>query len=838
MERLWKDIRFALRTFMKAPAFALTAVGSLALGIGVNTTIFTIINALFLNPLPVDRVSEVVAVYTLDANNTSQLGNVLQVSLPNYRDFRDRSQSFSAMAAYSFPIPGSLSTGAEGEQIFLELVTGNYFSTLGVRPLSGRVLGPEDDRVPGASPVIVLGHRTWQRRFGGASDIVGRTVTVNGAAFTVVGVAPEGFRGVNSLFGPDAWAPTMMYRELLPSQFRSWVDERRALAFNVAARLKPGVTIGQAGAEMVTLAKALETEHPAPNKGRTITLRPLTSATIFPGVRDALVLGGSVLMVIVGLVLLIACSNVANLLLARATARSQEIAVRLALGANRSRLVRQLMTENVVLSLIGGALGVVIALWSLRVIWSTRPAFTPQNVVEPSLDGTVLAFTLGVSILTGIIFGLAPAIQASRANVLGALKDNTRSAGRRRRTFGLGNLLIVGQVALSLVALITAALFLRSSQAAARIDPGFDTEHVAVMSVTPGQQGYDQPRAEQFYRDVATAVRAVPGVTGASWGTNLPLFGFVLRSLFVEGKETAPPVLTTTIDVDVSYFTTTDIAFVRGRDFREADRTGPPVAIVNDTMARRYWPGADAIGKRFRFYTESDYREVVGIVETVKYANARRGPAARGVSAAGAGLFRHRRALRAGRGRSRGDHRARAARDSRARSAHAGAEPAGHQGRHLAVALGRESGRGAARRVRRPRARSGLRGSLRRDVVFGRPAHARDRPAHGARRGPADRARARAPSGADARWRGCCARGRGRPGGLASRGDPALREPQRSGELRGGVGCARRRRARREPRASPACQPGRSDHRPSGQLSLSSGTGLVSRPVPQLRALV
>ena len=620
MERLWKDIRFALRTFTKAPAFALTAVGSLALGIGVNTTIFTIINALFLNPLPVDRVSEVVAVYTLDTNNTSQLGNVLQVSLPNYRDFRDRSQSFSAMAAYSFPTPGSLSTGAEGEQIFIELVTGNYFSTLGVRPLFGRVLGPEDDRVPGASPVIVLGHRTWQRRFGGASDIVGRTVTVNGAAFTVVGVAPEGFRGVNSLFGPDAWAPTMMYRELLPSQFRSWVDERRALAFNVAARLKPGVTIGQAGAEMVAIAKSLETEHPAPNKGRTITLRPLTSATIFPGVRDALVLGGSVLMVIVGLVLLIACSNVANLLLARATARSQEIAVRLALGANRSRLVRQLMTENVVLSLIGGALGVVIAIWSLRVIWSTRPAFTPQNFVEPSLDGTVLAFTLGVSILTGIIFGLAPAIQASRANVLGALKDNTRSAGRRRRTFGLGNLLIVGQVALSLVALITAALFLRSSQAAARIDPGFDTEHVAVMSVTPGQQGYDQPRAEQFYRDVATAVRAVPGVTGASWGTNLPLFGFVQRSLFVEGKETALPVLTTTIDVDVAYFTTTGIAFVRGRDFREADRTGPPVAIVNDTMARRYWPGADAIGKRFRFYTEPEYREVIGVVETVKYA--------------------------------------------------------------------------------------------------------------------------------------------------------------------------------------------------------------------------
>ncbi|HEX7779198.1 MAG TPA: ABC transporter permease, partial [Vicinamibacterales bacterium] len=249
MERLWKDVRFALRTFVKAPAFALTAVISLALGIGLNTTIFTIINTLFLNPLPVHRVSEIVAVYTFDTNNTSQLGNVLQVSYPNYKDFRDRNTSFAAMAAYSFPTPASLSTGGEGDPMFLELVTGNYFSTLGVTPLRGRLIGPEDDRVPGASPVLVLEHRAWQRRFGGDPTVVGRTVTVNGTAFTIVGIAPDGFRGVNSFFGPDAWAPTMMYRELLPAQFRSWFDERRALAFNVAARLKPGVAVAQANAE-------------------------------------------------------------------------------------------------------------------------------------------------------------------------------------------------------------------------------------------------------------------------------------------------------------------------------------------------------------------------------------------------------------------------------------------------------------------------------------------------------------------------------------------------------------------------------------------------------------
>jgi predicted permease len=284
------------------------------------------------------------------------------------------------------------------------------------------------------------------------------------------------------------------------------------------------------------------------------------------------------------------------------------------------------MTENVVLSLMGGALGLVIALWSLRLIWSTRPAFTPPNFVEPQLDGTVLAFTFGVSVVTGLIFGLAPALQASRASVLVALKDNTRSAGRRRKTFGLGNLLIVGQVALSLVALITAALFLRSSQAAAHIDPGFDTEQVAVMNVTPGQQGYDQPRAELFYRDVAASVRAVPGVSAASWATTLPLFGFVQRSLFVEGRESAPAVLTTTVDVEPGYFTTAGIALIRGRDFREADRTGPPIAIVNDTMARRYWPDAEALGKRFRFYVESEYREIVGVVETVKYGTLGESP--------------------------------------------------------------------------------------------------------------------------------------------------------------------------------------------------------------------
>jgi predicted permease len=625
---LWRDIRFGFRTLIKSPAFTAAAVLSLALGIGVNTTIFTVINTLFLNPLPVDRATELVAVYTVDANNsTSPLSNLLQVSFPNYKDYRETNGVFSSLAAYSFPMPTSLANGGEPEQCFVELVTGNYFQTLGVKPARGRFFGPDEDKAPGASPVLVLSYAVWQRRFG-SGDVVGKTVTVNGTPFTVAGVAPEGFHGVNAIFGPDGWAPTMMYPVVLPSTFRTWIDERRALAFNVAGRLKPGVTIEQARSNVTTIAKTLEETYPAPNKGRSAVLRPLTEATIFPGMRDGLVLGGTVLMVIVGLVLLIACSNVANLLLARATARSQEIAVRLALGANRTRLVRQLLTESVLLGLMGGALGLLVAVWSLRLILAARPPIVSQNFVEFHLDARVLIYTFGISLVTSLLFGLAPALQASGASVTGALKDSTRGAGRRRDLFGLANLLIIGQVALSLVALITAALFMRSSQAAAKIDPGFDTEHVVVMQLSPGQEGYDQGRGEQFYRNVAERVRVVPGVKSVSFATNLPMFGFLQRSVLIEGRDQSKsPPLTAANVVDIGYFDTAGIGLLRGRDFTDADRAGAlPVAIVNETMARQFWPGQEALGKRFRYYTELVPREVVGVVKTSKYTTLGEAP--------------------------------------------------------------------------------------------------------------------------------------------------------------------------------------------------------------------
>ena len=631
MERLWKDIRFALRTFRRSPAFAAAAVVSLALGIGVNTAIFTLINTLFLNPLPVERASELVAVYTTDARNVSPFGgNVLQTSFPNYQDYRDSNTVFTGLAAYSFPLGVGATIGAAPEQLFCELVSGNYFQVLGVRATRGRVFGPDDDQVPGAAPVLVISHNVWQRRFGGSDDVIGRTVPINGTPFTIIGVAPAGFHGVNSLFGPDGWAPSMMHAQILPSQLRGWMTERRALVFTLAGRLKPDTTIDQARANLTTIAKSLEETYPAPNGGRSTAVRPLTEATIFPGVRDGLVAGTAVLMAIVGLVLLIACANVANLLLARATGRRSEIAVRLALGASRKRLVRQLMTESLLLGVISGAVGLVVAVWTRNLIWATRPPFFAQNFVDPHLDARVLLFAIAVSIVTGLIFGLVPALASSRTDVVTAIKDQSRAAGRPRRRFGLGNMLIVGQVALSLVALITAALFLRSSRTASQIDPGFDIDQVGVMLVTPGQAGYEVNRAQQFFQDVSARVSAIPGVRHVSWAVNLPLFGSGSRSVYIEGREQdkqASGVLMPANAVDVDYFETTGIAILQGRGFTEADRTGSmPVAVINDTMARRYWPNESAIGKRFRYYTEPAYREIVGVAETVKYVTLGEAP--------------------------------------------------------------------------------------------------------------------------------------------------------------------------------------------------------------------
>ena len=502
MDLLWQDIRYSLRLLARAPAFTIAAILSLALGLGANTAIFTLINALFLNPLPVDRPARLVAVNTLDTKNSTQFGNVLPLSYPNLIDLRAGAgqRIFSGMAGYSMPFGLAVSTpGGEPEGVFSQLVTGNYFEVLGLRPAIGRFFRADEDRTPGARPVVVLSHRFWQRQFGGRADIVGHVIRLNRIDFTIIGVAPSGFMGITAMFGPDVWLPSMMAPVVLSSQSANWLTDRSALSFAGAARLAPGATIEQAQANLSAIATSLERSFPNQNTGRGVSLMPLTDATIFPGMREGLWLGGLVLMAVVGLVLLIACANVANLLLARASSRRQEMALRLALGAGSGRIIRQLLTESVVLSLGGGGLGLLFAIWGRNLLWSFRPA--ANNFIELPIDARVLAFGATLSLLSGVLFGIIPAWQATRASFDHAMKG-MRSLGGAARGAALRNALVVGQMALSLVAVVAAALFLRSIQRAYAIDPGFDAHRLAVLMVNPQQARYDRPRTEQFYRDV------------------------------------------------------------------------------------------------------------------------------------------------------------------------------------------------------------------------------------------------------------------------------------------------------------------------------------------------
>ncbi len=614
-----QDLKLAARGLFKRPGFTLVAVASLALGIGANTTIFTMVNSIFLNPLPVREPGQLAAVFTED--QTNKAAGLTQISHPNYEDYRDENDAFEGLAAWGFPVPTSMLADKEPEQVFVEIASGNYFEVMGIAPALGRFFTPAEDVAEGGSPIVVMSHRFWSRRFGEDPSVLGRSLTLNGVSFDVVGVAPRGFQGVNAIFSPDLWAPMAMYRQILPAQFHDWFDSRRALFFNVGGRLKPGIGIEEAEAQMKTIATSLEREYPEPNKGRTVVLRPLTEATIFPGLRDALVRGGALLMTIVGLVLLIACFNVANLLLAKASGRRKEIAVRLSLGAGRGKLVRQLLAESLLLGLLGGIAGLLLAFWGKDLIWSMRPPFVALNLVDLTIDSRVLLFTLAVSLGTSLVFGLVPAIQSSRQGVVDALKDEARTAGRSRGSLLFRNGLVVAQVALSIVSLVAGGLFLRSLASAHRIDPGFETENLAVLTVNPGQAGYDRPRAEEFYDRVVRELEDSPEAASVAWATNAPLFGGFSRSVFLEGQPANKAgVLVLTNGVDAGYFETIGTPLLSGRDFTLADREGAvPVAIVNEKMAENFWPGESPLGKRFRFYGDDFFHEVVGVAKTAKY---------------------------------------------------------------------------------------------------------------------------------------------------------------------------------------------------------------------------
>jgi predicted permease len=629
---LGQDLRFAVRMMPKNPIFVLFIMLTLGLGIGANTTVFTLINTVLLNPIPVPHSSGLVSVAGSEAARMSRSGAPQPISYLNFKDYQARNAVFASLAGYTTPRPVTIETDQGSERLFVEMVTGSYFSTLGLEAASGRFFLPEEDGVPGAHAVAVLNYSTWQQRFGGAADVVGRTFRINRVPFTIIGVAPPRFIGVNAIFGPNLWIPSAMAEQVMPNEMRGALTERgKATILNVG-RLKPGVSRQQAQANLETIAAALARAYPDVNDGRSVTVRPIRDAVFASGNSGTanVLFGGIVLLVVVGIVLLIACSNVANLLLARATARHHEVAVRLAIGAGRGRLIRQLLTESALLGLLSGAAGLAIGLIGVRALWSALPP--GANFTTPKLDPIVFLFTLVVSLATGFAFGVAPALRASRVDVADALKEEGRNLGKSRRRVSLANALLVGQVAFSFLLLMTAALFLRSIGRAYDMDPGFQTAHLAIFMANPGQAGYDKARTKMFYKDVLDRVTAMPGVASASWASNMPLWGRLVHGVDVEGYEqrSKADVVSSILDtIDVRYFETAGIPIESGRDFNGTDREDSmPVAIVNEKMAHDYWPTGSALGKRIKLPGEKAMRQIVGVARTANYSTLAEPPQA------------------------------------------------------------------------------------------------------------------------------------------------------------------------------------------------------------------
>ena len=627
MDRFLQDVRFALRVLAKTPTFTLVAVLTLALGIGANTAIFTLVNAIFFHPLPVSNAERLMSIFTTDQRNrvafAGGLASFLPVSYPNGSDIQRQAQSFSGVTIQT-GAPVSMTVNGEPEQFFAQVVSGDYFDVLGVKAALGRTFRPEEDGQPGAGPVIVLNHGFWERKFASNENVIGQTVLLNGQGFTIIGVAPRGFQGTAVLGGPDMWVPLSMHDQILAGFTKDNFNERRFLGFFAFGRLKDGVTQAQASAELQALGVNLQREFPVPNRDRSFVAMPLLQSTINPNLRSLFARAGQLMMTVVGLVLLIACANIANLLLARASGRRREISIRLAMGATRGRIVAQLITEAIVLAIAGGVVGIGLAVVARNLLWKFRPVFLQQTALDLSLDSHVLIFTSVIAILTGLIFGLVPALQASHPHLMSELKERAGDDAPTGRRFSIRNAFIVLQVALSLIALISAGLFLVSLSNAQKIDPGFDTKNLAMVSFDLGSLNYDRPRIKEFQRRALEAVQATAGVKTATMANIIPLFnGGFGRSVFPEGSEgstTRNGILTQLGQVAPDYLQTMGIPLVRGQNFDSSVREdSPKVAIINEAAAKRFWPNEDPIGKRFKFFGEQNFVQVIGVARDSKY---------------------------------------------------------------------------------------------------------------------------------------------------------------------------------------------------------------------------
>jgi len=618
LEMLMQDLRYGLRLLWRRPAFTAVAVLTLGLGIGANATIFSWIETMVLRPLPgVPDTDRLVVL-----NGSSRTRSNLSISYPDFADLRSQLPAgVSGLLAHRLQ-PMTLRSGAEPERVWGSLVSGNYFDVLGVRAALGRTFQAEEDRTPDTHPVVVLSYRCWQRRFQAAPDIVGRTVLLDEHPFTVVGVAAERFAGTDTAMAADLWVPMMMQHAVRPGD---QLNARGDSWLKVMARLAPGASITQAQPGFRLAAARLAAAYPAYDAGRGIVVYPLWRAPQEASGMMAPVL--IVLMAVVAVVLLIACANVASLLLVRAAGRRREVAMRLALGASRGRLIRQLLTESVLLALLGGALGVVLANWTARLLTAFVPPTRLPLSIDAGVSPRVFLFALGLTLVTGLVFGLAPAWQSSRPDLVPALKDGGEGTGRTRRAL-LRRTLVAGQVALALLLLVTAALFLRTLDRARAIDPGFSLRSGVLASIDLQPVGYDAARGEQFYRTLLRRLREVPGVRAATLAQNVPLsFGGNDTSLEIEGyvpaRDEEITIYYTRVGPD--YFETMGIPILRGRAIDETDgRDSARAIVINETMARRYWKGRDAVGRRVRW--NGDWLTVAGIAADGKYGQVNEAP--------------------------------------------------------------------------------------------------------------------------------------------------------------------------------------------------------------------
>jgi predicted permease len=620
METMWQDIRYTVRMLIKNPGFSAIAILSLALGIGANTTIFTVVNAILLHPLPVKDIARLVEVDTVDTKTRVTAANVtkLGMSYPNCQDYARENQVFSGVSCIAGPLPLTWSGGAEPKQVLGQLVNANYFDVLGLTPVQGRFFLPDEDTKPGGNNVAVLSYSLWVNKFGSDPNIVGKVMTLNATSYTLIGVGPRGFKGT-FIFGnaEEVWVPVSMYTQVLAGFIKDNFNDRRFLAIGVIARLKDGVSMSAAQASLKTIASQLEKAFPKDNASRSVALTPLADAAVGVNNRGQIVLAGGLMMGIVALVLLIACVNVANLLLAQAARREKEMSLRAALGASRRRVTRQLLTESLVLAIVSGIVGIAIAYGGRAVLWSFRPPFILDGDLDIAFDSHVLFFTMGVALLTAILTGLAPAIKVARPNLIEVLKVGGRGGSVSWARNRFRSVLVVAEIALALVALVGAGLFVRSMQNAQNVDPGFESKNLFVFAFDLGALHYSEDRAEQYFRSAIERAEASPGVASATIASNFPLGGGLARTVFPEGQDEASGyrgTLTQLNDVTPNFFKTLRVPMVSGREFTDSDRKDTAqVAIVSEAMAKQFWPNQNALGKRFHFFGETRLREVVGV---------------------------------------------------------------------------------------------------------------------------------------------------------------------------------------------------------------------------------